>query len=194
MTYKTVQPKIAAHLNPDNFHSVVKFVSLTIQQPFYTMHDQIASVNKVGLRSPYVWGNKIKTFEWLKAHPKLVSSMYTIIPSLTDEEALGILTEIPGIGPAKAGFVMQLVFGRVGCLDIHNFSTIYSLIDILKELDIKYNKDNKYNIKDYLSICRHIGVEQLWDNWCTFIDNKYPDKFKDISSSEYHLKCIKEFK
>lgn len=194
MAYQQVQPKIATTINKDNFHSVIKFVSLTIQQPFYTMLDQITSVNKKGIKSPYVWGNKIKTFEWLKAHPNLTSHMYTIIPSLTDEQALGILTEIPGIGTAKAGFVMQLTFGRIGCLDTHNYGTIYNIKDILNVLSIKMNKENKYNIKDYLSICHHIGVEQLWDNWCMFIDKKYPDKFKDVSSSEYHLKCIKEFK
>lgn len=141
MVYSNVQPKIAAAINKDNFHNVIKFVSLTIQQPFYTMLDQIASVNKKGLKSPYVWGNKIKTFGWLKDHPKLTSHMYESIPSLTDQESLDILTEIPGIGPAKAGFVMQLVFGRVGCLDIHNFSTIYNIKDILNILSIKMNKE-----------------------------------------------------
>lgn len=194
MTYSIIQPKIQEYINRDNFSNIIKFVSLTIQQPFYTMDKQIASVNKLKINSPYVWGNKIKTFEWLNNHPKLISIMYDTIPSLTDYEALGILTEIPGLGCAKGGFVLQLAFGRVGCLDIHNYSTIYPLRDILKELDIKYNKDNKYNIKDYLSICRHIGCETLWDNWCKFIDDKYPEQFKDVSSSEYHLKCIKEIK
>lgn len=158
------------------------------------MPNQIASVNKLGLRSPYVWGTKIKTFEWLKNHPKLLSTMYDAIPSLTDEEALGILCEVPGIGVAKGGFILQLGFGRVGCLDIHNYSTIYNINSILNDLYIKYNKYNKYNIKDYISICRHIGVEALWDNWCKFIDDKYPEQFKDTPASDCHLKWIRTIK
>lgn len=194
MTYTTIQPIIQAETNRDNFIRIFKFVSLTIQQPFYTMPKQIASINKLKSSSPYVWGSKIKTFEWLKNHPQLLKTMYDAIHNLTDEEALGILCEVPGLGCAKGGFVLQLAFGRVGCLDIHNYSSIYTIKSILDELDIKYNKDNKYNIKDYLKIVNHIGTQQLWDNWCKFIDDKYPEQFKDVDSSTYHLNCIRMIK
>jgi len=177
--YSIIQPKIQEWVEADpekNFPKVIKFVSLTIRQPFYSMGNQIDSVNDKGKLSPYVWGNKRKTFEWLEDCPNHLMTIYRNFDSLTDAEAIATISQIPGIGLAKGGFVLQLVKNnRGGCLDRHNLSNIYTIKDILRDINI--NKDNiSININtiikskplEYSVLCNHIGSQTLWDNWCFF--------------------------
>ena len=212
--YSIIQPKIQAWVETDpekNFPKVIKFVSLTILQPFYSMGNQIDSINDKGKLSPYVWGNKLKTFEWLADCPTHLNSIFRNLDSLTDAEAIATISQIPGIGLAKGGFVLQLVKNnRGGCLDRHNLSSIYTIKDILRDININkdnISKDNNNIFKDNISInintiikskpleysvlCNHIGSQTLWDNWCSFVDQKYPTHFgPNGSSSEYHLSCL----
>jgi hypothetical protein len=206
MTFKTVQPKIQEWVSSSprvNFSKVIQFAVLTIQQPFHSIAKQIDDVNLHGINSKYVWGNKRKTFEWLETYPGTTHDIYRNLDSLTDDAALGIMMEVPGLGVAKAGFVLQMTKGRVGCLDIWN-SRLYNK-DTLKGKpykklinDNRIFKDNKLHLGffksrplEYTLICKSIGTDVLWDNWCNLIDKKYPKHFCHQTSSEYHWGCLK---
>lgn len=151
MSFSTIQPKIQKLVedDPSKVKDVITFASLTIRQPFYTMKKQMTSVKLHGKNSPYLFGFKAKTYEWLQDNADMVKDLPNMIKKLTDEEALGILTTIPGIGLAKGGFIMQLISGKGGCIDSHNM-LLYkdTIVSTLKEYNISmYNKSNIYIIK-----------------------------------------------
>lgn len=207
VTYSIVQPKIQQWVDedPNRLRDVIQFVSLTIRQPFYTMKSQMSSVKKDGARSPYLWGHKIKTYQWLNDNQDSLPSMYNAIKRLTDEESLSLLIAIPGIGLAKGGFILQIVNGSVGCIDSHNIRVYNNLIgNLIKDNPkgfIKGSLKGSILINDsfikrliplgYISICNHLGTEALWDNWCQMISDKYPKHFKDADDvSMYHYECL----
>ena len=60
----------------------------------------------------------------------------------------GIIAAVPGAQPVKAGFLMQLLWGKAGCIDTHNID-IYS--KVFPDLDIpkgggKKQKEKKVDI------------------------------------------------
>ena len=78
----------------------------------------------------------------------------------------------PGLGLAKAGFLLQCAWGFAGCLDTLN----------LDRLEIPYRlaradacKRGSHHIRlcraaRYLDLCATLGgTEQLWDQWCVHI-------------------------
>jgi hypothetical protein len=216
MSFSTVQPRIRQWVedDPRRAGDVILFASLSIRQPFYHMKRQMSSVRTHGSKSPYLFGFKRSTYEWLDEHTSVVSSLYETLNRLTDSEGLGIISTIPGIGLAKAGFVMQMLKGTVGCLDTHNLALYKDTIrDIIKSNPKGIFKDNpkyKYIFKDYNNtkgnplrgfkweplgytyICNTLGSEFLWDEWCKHISVKYPQHFMSSTNvSEFHLECLK---
>lgn len=115
-----------------------------------------------------VWSNKDSMMN------KLVS-----LAKLGDDAALiGELVKIPGVQPVKAGFIVQLLFGRAGCIDTHNID-IYSKAfpDMKDELNFKLWKDEE-GVKKYIKTLekmkkRGIGTKELWDVWVDFVENFY---------------------
>jgi hypothetical protein len=97
---------------------------------------------------------------------------------------------VPGLGIPKAGFVLQLVCGRVGCMDSHNmrkfalspkdFRASGSINAVTKRVDA------------YINVCQKVGgCEYLWNQWCEFIAEKYPDKFSSADHvSQVHVSSI----
>lgn len=96
---------------------------------------------------------------------------------------------ISGIAPVKGGFIVQLLFGKVGCLDVHNVRIYRQLSDkmgwgISKDIDPeKWAKtDNeegtRRGVREYLQTLeklkeRGIGVAELWNVWVDFVGKIY---------------------
>lgn len=213
--FKIVQPKIRQWVEDDTrrVRDVILFASLTIRQPFYQIKHQMSSVRQHGDKSPYLFGFKRNTYKWFDEHTNTVSQLYETINRLTDSESLGIISTIPGIGLAKAGFVMQMLKGSIGCLDTHNLVLYKDTIrDLLRDNPKGLFKDHPkyklffkedYNTKSnplknfkweplgYTTICNTIGTEFLWDEWCNVIHQKYPSRFMSSTNvSEYHYECL----
>jgi|LakMenEpi03Aug12_release.lakeMendotaPanAssembly.Ray.scaffolds.fasta_scaffold00185_12 hypothetical protein len=134
----------------------------------------------------HIWNNRHELYERLMA-----------AKNDDDETLIRILAMIPGAGPVKAGFMAQLIFGRIGCIDTHNVD-IYRKVfpDLVSEIDPElWNIDKKFTkkdikmgldvpskavkpIRDYLGTInklakRNIGSQQLWDVWVDFVANFY---------------------
>ena len=134
-----------------------------------------------------VWNNRHELYEKLMAAKN----------DDDDERLLNILAMIPGAGAVKAGFMAQLIFGRIGCIDTHNVD-IYRRVftDMAPEIEpelwkvkknltkkdmekgLKFPSANVEPIKRYMSTIkklaqRSIGSQQLWDVWVDFVANFY---------------------
>lgn len=179
-----------AQESPDNTADMVLMVVLSIQQNWLSVGDQMLDVRKRGADSKFLWGNKIKTYEYLRDNSSQLyaDAMAVINSDRSDRDKARSLMEVflrvTGLGIPKAGFVCQLMAGLVGCMDVHNIR-MYGL-DI-KSLSLAKNPKtskgidaNNRKVVAYIDMCHDIGTENLWNNWCNFLATK-SKKWKDGS-------------
>ena len=174
-----------SRLSSDNLSDVILMVVLSIQQPWYAVGDQLKDVKRWGIGSKFIWGNKIKTYNFLMSRKDFIYSQYLAVLNSSksdDDKALSLMNvflQIDGLGLAKAGFVCQLTAGLVGCIDVHNIR-MYNIpkkdFAFSKSIKSKTLRDKK--ISNYISVCHTIGTENLWDTWCCSLATK-TKRFED---------------
>ena len=174
-----------SRLSSDNLSDVILMVVLSIQQPWYDVGDQLKDVKRWGIGSKFIWGNKIKTYNFLMSRKDFIYSQYLAVLNSSksdDDKALSLMNvflQIDGLGLAKAGFVCQLTAGLVGCIDVHNIR-MYNIpkkdLAFSKSIKSKTLRDKK--ISNYISVCHTIGTESLWDTWCCSLATK-TKRFED---------------
>jgi len=171
-----------AQTSHDNMADVTLMVVLSIQQNWLSVGDQLADVNRCGIESKFLWGNKRKTYEYLQdnSYQLYMDAMVVINSGDSDRDKARALMEVflrvDGLGIPKAGFMCQLMAGLVGCMDVHNIR-LYGL-DI-KDLSLSKNPKsskgidaNNKKVLAYIDMCHDIGTEKLWNNWCNFLATK----------------------
>lgn len=193
------QPKIAkfAARNPDNFFQVLQFVLLTIQQPLHRMPLDMHEVNKRGIDASCLWG--VKAMAWRKLS-EIRGKVYETSMLLNDvnpnpyeaEKALlTYLASLPGLGMVKGGFVAQLAFGLVGCLDTHNmvrYNLTPSQVSAKSFKNAKTDKTRNAKIEAYLGLCHEFGgCEALWNSWCEYVFSRNRG---DVYESAYHVSAV----
>ena len=174
-----------SRLSSDNLSDVILMGVLSIQQPWYAVGDQLKDVKRWGIGSKFIWGNKIKTYNFLMSRKDFIYSQYLAVLNSSksdDDKALSLMNvflQIDGLGLAKAGFVCQLTAGLVGCIDVHNIR-MYNIpkkdLAFSKSIKSKTLRDKK--ISNYISVCHTIGTENLWDTWCCSLATK-TKRFED---------------
>jgi len=171
-----------AQVSADNMMQVILMVVLSIQQNWLGVGEQLKDVRLNGAESRFLWGNKIKTYEYLQAnsHQLYADAMAAINSGDSDRDKARALMEVflrvDGLGIPKAGFTCQLMAGLVGCMDVHNIR-LYRL-DI-KDLSLSKNPKtskgvdaNNKKVWAYIDVCHDIGTESLWDIWCDLLATK----------------------
>lgn len=91
------------------------------------------------------------------------------------------LSQIKGVQPVKAGFIVQLLWGRAGCIDTHNidiYSKVFPDMDKAGDFDEKSWAKKKGGVEKYVGVLdklakRGIGTQQLWDVWVDFVESMY---------------------
>ncbi len=135
------------------------------------------------------WGNKRKGALWMNEHKQEhFDGMKKIIRSKKKEDELNMILhwlQVPGLGLPKAGFMTQLVMGKGGCMDVHNLRRYLPEVDSSKGTPNRWQtsgqseETKKRKAVDYLSFCKLAGgAKGLWDQWCDFIAEQYPDAFE----------------
>jgi len=99
-----------------------------------------------------------------------------------------LLNTVKGLKPVKAGFVVQIVMGKLGCIDMHNinlyshYATVYGKKQLYDDLDpSKYGGRGKKAIDHYLSVLDQLANEgaetmKLWDIWTNYVAHNYVSK------------------
>jgi len=188
-----------ARLSSDNLADVILMVVLSIQQPWYSVGEQLKDVKLHGINSRFIWGNKKKTYQSLVSRKEFIYSQYLAVlnsKKSDDDKALSLMNvflQVDGLGMAKAGFVCQLTAGLVGCIDIHNLK-LYNIpmkdLKLSKSLKSKAIKNKR--VMNYISICHNIGTKNLWDTWCNFIATK-SKRFEDgFHVSKVHYSYLQD--
>ena len=189
----------------------IMFVVLSVKTPFHTMAKQMQDYRDKGVDSKYVWGFKRQTYDYLQEHGQDLYDELMDLSTRTkfgdlkfkgreiwchrDRQMMLVLTDVPGLGVVKAGFVMQMMFGRVGCIDVHNLRRFYKV----SEKDVQFVKtatDNTKRVKidNYVNICRgNRSTQKLWDQWCEQLTDKKCNKSKFSSGDEvsaFHVQAL----
>lgn len=172
-----------ANLGADETFQVVKFVLVSIQRQFYLVEpimrgkEELKGTSLMHEGIDYAWNNRETIHD-------------TIFSDAPVESILAFLTTIPGIGIPKAGFIVQLCLGIGGCLDTHNLR-MYGLEPRQFRTPTSYTRLVD-KCKTYLFVCEQLGgSEQLWDKWCEFIADKYPQHFENADHvSLMHVSAI----
>jgi hypothetical protein len=182
--HATTIAKYAAE-SPENLFDVMRFVVATINRTFYTVPQVMAALRKTGTSKALTGVQKRAIAEYWTRRQEIFDNVYDV----PIEQALLYLVTLPGLGIPKAGFVLQLARGRVGCLDTWNLRRF--------GLDAKQFNHNcsatrlLERIRSYILICEDYGTARLWDEWCELIALRYPTKFTDAEQvSRLHQELI----
>ena len=168
--------------NANNMADVVLMVVLSIQQNWLSVGDQLKDVRLERRDSKFLWGNKIKTYDYLMSNKsKMFAQVKAVLNShkTYDDKAKSLMTiflKVDGLGIPKAGFCCQLIAGMVGCMDVHNIK-MYNLDANSFKLNPNPKTDkafasNQQKITSYINLCHEYGCEQLWDSWCDMLATK----------------------
>jgi hypothetical protein len=213
--YSNHQPLIAKYgrKNPDNMARVLSFVILTIQNRLFNVPADLAAIegeaDSAEEYSGILYGWKRESIEQIQREKDSLHYQAEEILYLSEnteqaeENLLALFASIHGLGLAKAGFAIQLLYGLSGCLDSHNIERFNIPENHIKSCNYKNAKTYKTRIKYIKRYCEYIrkcgGTESLWNSWCSFVANR-PDTvgFKMLGNktvyrdanhvSEYH--CI----
>jgi len=167
--------------NEDNIFNLILMVSLSIRQPWAVIGKQLQDVQANGSNSKYLFGSKKDLYFHVMENKQSIFQLLkdTKAGKVSQADCLYKLTQIPGLGLAKAGFVMQLAIGMAGCIDSHNVTMFGVNPNALKMGKVKAEKALE-KAKMYLDLCEKLGgTEFLWDNWCNFVATRHPKHFED---------------
>lgn len=171
-----------ARKNSQNFFQVLQFTLLTIQQSLHSVPYMMAEVNREGINSGYLWGIKGIAWENMSGRKNEVydhaMAAYdgSADPHTQARELILYLASLPGLGLVKGGFVAQLAFGLVGCLDSHNakrFGLTRSQLSANAFKCARSHATRYAKVDGYLSLCYELGgCAALWDSWCEYVADR----------------------
>ena len=164
--------------SPDNTSWIIAMVLLSIQQQWDLVGNQLIDLKENGLDCKYLFGSKRLGWDYVVANKKEIhEAIYS--RKLPMAEKLMVLASIPNIDLIKAGFVLQLCIGKVGCLDVHNLRRFGLKPQAFKTYGLKYDTALG-KAKLYIKVCEDLGgCEYLWNSWCDLLADKYPNKYKN---------------
>lgn len=182
-------PRIAAAMRQDRatFERGVMFAILSARVQFPRVPLQCAELAKQKHKARCLWGWKADAYAYLTANAPQLWRDTLAAPST--EEALFVLTRIPGLGIVKAAFVLQMLGHDVACLDVRN-------IQREGRHPRAYRSDGqigKSSAAFRRKIARYVAdtagrAQELWDTWCIEVAKDYGDTAMRIS--EAHLTSI----
>ena len=176
----------------DNLADTALMVVLSIRQHWHRIGGQLNDVRAKGANSVYLFSHKKACYLYLQENKERLYR--ETIKNLDDREALlNLWLDVPFLGLVKAGFVVQLATGHIGCIDSHNL-TLYNI----PLNTVTFNKKVKpatraKRIKAYIEACDTVGGSlSLWTNWCELMANKYTKHFTNAEHvSILHVDYLK---
>ena len=188
--------------SPKNLEKVIAFVFASIRVQTFLLPKYMKEWRKKGLKSSWIWGNKRTGLHYVRKHrDDLHKRAMAIIKAKKKnmaEDLIMLFLEVPGLGIPKSAFVVQLLTGSTGCLDVHNIRKYLPDIDASKgtpsilqtsgnTLPVKRRK-----VKEYQEIVANTGGSMVWwINWCNHIGVLQPKYFTGGREvSKLHVDCI----
>lgn len=181
------------------FSDVLCFVLATIQEPLERVPDSMDSIRRLGIDSPMLWGMKRQGYRDItkhsaRLHSKIMAAATLQAPLWRERALIELTASITGLNLAKAGFVLQLAVGHVGCLDTHNRRRFGLEKVRIRPESMKYETMLKHAAA-YVRACEALGgCAFLWDSWCDYVAEQRPKNFADGDAvSAAHLCAVQPF-
>lgn len=194
------QPLIARFAGtPDGLAKVLQLAILTAHAPFQRAVSDMEAVERGERDSLSVlFGWKFRAVSEVREHRETIFRhcreiiYHSNCTRELDDDLLAYVATLHGLGFAKAGFAVQMAFGRSGCLDTH----------ILKRFGVptgtaraRYSEAKRpttwrAKVKRYNDAVDTLGGSAgLWDTWCEHMAQIHPKAFESAHKvSELH--CI----
>jgi len=163
--------------NPDKLLTVGAMVLCSIRMQWVGVGNQLAKI-RAGDMTP-LWGWKLDGYTYLRDNRKWLYAKVRDARAgrISTHALMREFLKVPGLGLPKAGFMVQLLTGESGCLDMHNIEQ-YGLDASVWHIRPRkcpsaqmQEIDNK--IRVYLALVDACGgPEKLWDNWCEHLNEK----------------------
>ena len=185
-----------------HLEQLIAFVFASIRVQTFLLPKFMKEWRKRGLKSSWMWGNKRTGLTYVRKHrDDLYARAMSIIKAKkadADHDLIMLFLEVPGLGIPKSAFVVQLLTGKAGCMDVHNIKRYMPEVDASKgtpgflqtsgnNLDTKSRK-----VYQYLDIVDEAGGSvNMWINWCNLIGLKQDCHFTggaDVSA--LHQECL----
>jgi hypothetical protein len=191
--FKTHQPMIARFMrkNPDALARGEVFTLCTIQKHFSSVGNQLKEIETDGINAVCLNGAKKRSYkEIIAMKGYLYEKVYSKEISLA--EKLLEVSGLYGIGMVKAGFILQLALGKVGCLDVHNLARFGLSASVFKVNDKMTEATALRKANFYIKTCEDLGgSEYLWNTWCKYVADLYPKIYRDACHvSKLHVDFI----
>ncbi len=176
--------------NPAGLERIATFALCTIRQPLRIAVADYPLVRR-GEPAQSIFGSKARGLAYLRQHSADLWERCEYAYETADDDTaadiiLGVLSEVPSLGPAKAGFVCQMIYGLSGCIDTHNITRFG-----LSERHFRFDKTTRPRpvLRDYNAFCRKVGgTAALWDGWCNYLAERDPVNYPNGERvSELHL-------
>ena len=188
--------------SPKQMEQVIAFVFASIRVQTFLHPKYMKEWRKRGLKSSWIWGNKRTGLTYVRKHrDDLHKRAMAIIKAKKKnmaEDLIMIFLEVPGLGIPKSAFVVQLLTGSPGCLDVHNIRKYMPGVDASKGTpSILQTSGNTIPVKrkkvqEYQKIVSDTGGSMVWwINWCNHIGILQAKHFNgghDVS--QLHVDCI----
>lgn len=172
------------------------FALLTIRRPLYDAAKDYVLLRRGDRNVQSLFGAKHAGLSYVDRNaPELFERCEEAFELSADDETaehliVDALCDIPCIGPAKAGFIAQMVYGLSGCIDGHNLDR-FSLPDRTFRLDKGHVSAPRRRaiLQTYNAFCRKVGgARRLWDDWCAYVSGRSPVLYPTPDYvSELHL-------
>ncbi len=187
------QPQLSSlgRASPEGLTRIATFALCTIRQPLRIACEDYKLVRQGDTSS--LFGAKHSGLAYLRQHaPELWEACEYAYETANDDTAadliLAELMRVPSLGPAKAGFVAQMIYGLSGCIDTHNLAR-FNLPARAMEVHKRNPARCRATLRDYNAFCRKVGgTEALWDGWCAYLAERDPVNYPSAYRvSELHL-------
>jgi len=189
------QPLLARASNrPAGFTAICKFALCTIRMPLHSAVADCRLLLRGDTNVRSIFGAKHRGLSWLDANGADLWEDCERAYDQCGHDAENTLVElcmgIPGIGPAKAGFIVQMAYGLSGCIDTHNltrFGLHHRAFHCPKGTRAAHKLVSRYN-----QFCYNTGgTAFLWDSWCAYVAERDPVNYRDADYvSALHLAPI----
>ena len=182
--------------SPNAMRGAAMMAVMSIQQSWATVPEAMDDVKAKGIRSRFLWGFKADTYAHLSDDTTMDHLYATTMSTRDPVELLDLWTTVPGLGLAKAGFVVQLTRGKVGCIDRHN-ALAYdvppsTLVFPKGRMTVKAQR---HKLEAYVHLTDTIGGSRyLWEQWCLMVAAKYPDRYESaLEVSAQHITIMEDY-
>jgi hypothetical protein len=170
----------------NTFKRGVMFAILSARVQFPRVPDQCEELAKVGAKAKCLWGHKYGAYVYLEEHGAAL--WHGVCNERDSEQALYLLTRIPGLGIVKAAFILQMLGHDIACLDVRNI-----IRDSRDPRAYRSDAREKASPAWRKKIARYVETtrgkaEHYWDTWCEEVAKDYGSTAEHISRD--HVNAI----